>query len=250
MDAKLPECYQLKSGACTYCNPRKQKCSLTPVNPETGKPDRRKGAAQLQESNVEGTKGGIGKGKQRADDVPDTGTPEESGPIPSPLAGLSGLGSLTLESGASSASATGNTPSDSPAALSQPSPIEAPSSTLPPAPRARRSSRRSAGMSSFKLPVTAPTHHFAVAGFVAGRPSTSRLLTAPDRRASHPRSDASLASNDGSNLDRISALEKKQDELEVRQAELERKQEQLATKQDSLEDFVKEVVRRLTNTRE
>jgi hypothetical protein len=51
-------------------------------------------------------------------------------------------------------------------------------------------------------------------------------------------------------LDRISALEKKQDELEVRQAELERKQEQLATKQDSLEDFVKEVVRRLTNTRE
>jgi hypothetical protein len=59
-----------------------------------------------------------------------------------------------------------------------------------------------------------------------------------------------LASNDGSNLDRISALEKKQDELEVRQAELERKQEQLATKQDSLEDFIKEVVRRLTNTRE
>lgn len=127
-----------------------------PRNPATGKTDRRNlSPTSIQEFRVNQTKelrAGAEKGKQRASD-PDTENPEDSPPVPSPLAGLSGLGSLTLESAGSS---VGNTPCDSPAALSQPSTTEGPSPALPPAPTARRTSRRKAGIYSFTLSVTLP----------------------------------------------------------------------------------------------
>jgi hypothetical protein len=141
-------CIALSSGACERCSSRKQRCSLMPLNPVTGKTDRRQiSAAEIQEYRINQTKELRGKGKQRAGD-PDAGNPEDSPlPSPSPLVGLSGLGSLTLESGGSSAA---NTPCDSPAALSQPSVTEGASTSLPPAPIARRSSRRKSGIwSSF-----------------------------------------------------------------------------------------------------
>jgi hypothetical protein len=59
----------------------------------------------------------VKKGKQRACDSPEVGKSESSGPAPSPLATLAGLGMLTLDSGGSSAA---NTPADSPATLPQP----------------------------------------------------------------------------------------------------------------------------------
>jgi hypothetical protein len=62
-------------------------------------------------------------------------------------------------------------------------------------------------------------------------PSTSQLLRAPHRQASHSPSDVSPASNDGSNSARIAALETRQDELEKRQ--------------DELEKYVHDVVRKL-----
>jgi hypothetical protein len=209
-----------------------------PVNPATGKTVRKLlSEAELTEFRIKQTKEAraeIEKGKQPAGDPPDAGTPEDSGLVPSPLAGLSALGSLTLESGGSSA---GNTPSDSPAVPSQPSAIEHPPEPLPPTPAGRRASKRRAGMSPFKLPATAPTQHSAaLPPFVVEVPSTSQHLTAPDRRASH-----SPASNDGSNSARIAALETKQTELEKRQSELERKHDELAK-------FVRDFVRRPTNT--
>jgi hypothetical protein len=72
--------------------------------------------------------------------------------------------------------------------------------------------------------MTAPTQHSA--GF-AVEEHASQLLQAPDRQASHSCSDASLASNDGSNSARISVLETRQDELERRQDEIERSQHDL-----------------------
>ena len=96
------------------------------------------------------------KGKQRALDSPDAGEPEDSGLDPLPSAVLSALGSLTLESGGSSSV---NTPSNSPAILSQPS-LPKPSAPLPPtAPKTSGShaSKRGTGTSSLKPPVTAPT---------------------------------------------------------------------------------------------
>ena len=109
------------------------------MHPRTGKLDRRKGAVDLQQAWVREEKGlvvDIGKGKDRANDAPDnTGMHEESALVlvPSPLTGLSALGSLMLDSGSGASSAPGNTPSDSPATLSRPLAIEAPPPTLPPA---------------------------------------------------------------------------------------------------------------------
>src|SRR5712691_238954 len=141
------KCITLSSGACQRCSSRKQKCNLMPLNPTTGKTDCRSlSAAELREFRIKQTNNSraeIEKGKQRAGDLPDAGNPEDSGPVPSPSAGLSALGLLTLESGGSSA---GNTPSDSPAVPSRPSVMERPPQALPSAPTARRTSRRKAGI--------------------------------------------------------------------------------------------------------
>jgi len=106
---------------------------------------------QIEESCAE-----LKKGKQHALDSPDAGEPEDLGLDPSPSAALSALGSLMLES---SGSSSVNTPSNSPAILSQPS-LPKPSAPLPPT-AAKTSgscaSKCGTGMFSLKPPVTAPT---------------------------------------------------------------------------------------------
>ena len=88
-------------------------------------------------------------------------------------------------------------------------------------------------MSSFKLSVISSTQHSAV--IVVEMPSSSQLRNSPNPHASQSRSDLSLGSNDRSNLARIVALEMRQERLEMRQ--------------DKLENFIKDIVQRLTNAR-
>jgi hypothetical protein len=67
--------------------------------------------------------------------------------------------------------------------------------------------------------VTAPTQHLA--GFVVEVPATSQLLTAATRKVSRSISDASPASDDGSNAVRFAELERKQAKLEKRVSSVE-----------------------------
>lgn len=102
-----------------------------PQNPSTGKTDRRALSdaeiLQYRRKQVE---------KSQA---PDAGESEGSGLSPSPLATLSGLGRLTLDSGSSAA----DTPADSPAAgLSHPPLPERPAPPLPSVPKTRKASKR------------------------------------------------------------------------------------------------------------
>src|SRR5216684_3444455 len=90
----------------------------------------------------------VKKGKQSAHNSPDAGEPEGSGlaPLPSLLVPLAGLGTLTLDSGSSSAS---NTPVDSPAVSLQPALPEHPAPALS-APSTHNTSKSSAGKSPSK----------------------------------------------------------------------------------------------------
>jgi hypothetical protein len=190
-------------------------------NPGTGKTDRHnlpidsireyriKQTEELRtKPPAEKKRAGANKGKQRACGSPDAGEPEDSGLVPSPIAALSALQSLTLESGASSAVGS---PSNSPATLSQSSvpKVTAPS---PPAARPCRASKRTPSASSLNPPVTVPTQHLAVVTVEV--PSTSQFLKPARSQPSGPRSDTSPASNDGSNAARIAALERRMGELE------------------------------------
>ena len=65
----------------------------------------------------------------------------------------------------------------------------------------------------------APTQHLA--GFVVEVPATSQLLTAATRKVSCSISDASPASDDGSNAVRFAELERKQAKLEKRVSSVE-----------------------------
>src|SRR5258708_9059265 len=84
----------------------------------------------------------VKKGKQPARNSPNAGKPEGSGlaPLPSRLAPLAGLGTLTLDSGSSSAA---NTPADSPIVSLQPALLERPAPT-PSAPTTHNTSNSSA----------------------------------------------------------------------------------------------------------
>jgi len=153
-------CIALPKYVCWQCQTRKQKCSLIPLNLDTGRTDHHTlledhlwefRIKQMEESHAE-----LKKGKQHMLNSPDAGEPEDSGLDPLPSAVLSALGSLMLESGGSSSV---NTPSNSPAILSQPSLLK-PSALLPPtAPKTSGScaSKHGTGTSSLKPPVTAPT---------------------------------------------------------------------------------------------
>jgi len=151
---------------------------------------------------------GANKGKQRTCSSPDAGEPEDSGLVPSPIAVLSALQSLTLESGVSSAIAS---PSNSPATLSQSSvpKVTAPS---PPAACPCCVSKCTPSVSSLNPPVTIPTQHLAVVTVEV--PSTLQFLKPAHSQPSGPRSDTSPASNDGSNAARIAALERRMGKLE------------------------------------
>ena len=129
-----------------------------PLNPDTGRMDHYTlPEDHLWEFRIKQTEelhAELKKGKQRALDFPDAGEPEDLGLDPSPSAALSALGSLTLESGGSSSV---NTPSNSPAILSQPS-LPKPSAQLPPTASqtsGSHASKRGTGTSSLKPPVTA-----------------------------------------------------------------------------------------------
>src|SRR5258708_2396496 len=109
-------CKVLPSGPCKQCKSKKVGCSLMPQNPATGKTDRHAMTeSKLQEYRCNLVK----KGKQPARNSPDAGEPEGSGlaPLPSLLVPLAGLGTLTLDSGPSSAA---NTPAVNPAPSLQP----------------------------------------------------------------------------------------------------------------------------------
>ena len=116
-----------------------------PVNPETGKTDRRAHSpSQLREFRLkqaeapappqaEAPPKSVKKGKKRAKNSPGAEEKEGSGLSPSPLAALANLESLMLHSGGSSAA---NSPSDGPAASHQaPSPgVSAPAPSSDPKP--------------------------------------------------------------------------------------------------------------------
>ena len=121
-----------------------------PLNPKTGKTDRRLlSEAELLEFRLKQAKESraqVKKGKQRARNSPEAeaGDSEGSGPAPSPLQTLAGLGTLTLDSTGSSVA---NTPADSPSILPQ-LPLPEHSALAPPSgPRARYTAKSSAGRS-------------------------------------------------------------------------------------------------------
>jgi hypothetical protein len=89
-----------------------------PRNPSARKTDRRvlpqEDILEFRIRQMEETQTAVKKGKRRARDLPGPGESDGSRLSPSPLATLSGLGGLTLDSGGSSAAGT---PADSPATL-------------------------------------------------------------------------------------------------------------------------------------
>jgi hypothetical protein len=187
-----------------------------PLNPLTRKTDRHQLTEEelrdFRERQVAGSSLAEAKrGKLPARGSPDGGKSE----APSPLATLAGLGALTLDSGRSSAA---DTPANSPCALSQPpllperpSPVEP---APPSAPKTHGASKPkpSAGKSASKPPLAALTQHST--GVTVEAPGTSNLLTPVQWQVARSRSDASPASDDGSNTARIAALEKRQDKVE------------------------------------
>jgi hypothetical protein len=201
-----------------------------PHNPETGKTDRRaRSKAELLEfrlKQAEQPASEVKRGKRRAQDSPDACESEGSGP--SPLEPLASLRGLTLDSGGSSPA---NTPAVSPTTALPENPAP------PPAPKARKALKRSAGKPLFKPPAAALTHHpKKKTGFTAEAPATSQLAEAPatsrllkpgHRQASRSRSDPSPVSDDGSNGARIAALETRQDEVEKKLRELDLRVKQL-----------------------
>jgi hypothetical protein len=174
-----------------------------PQNPSTGKTDRcTLSEAELLEfrlKQAEGSRTEVKKGKQRAQDSPES--VEEDTFVPSPSAFLVGLGTLTLDSGSSHV----NTPDDSPTIVSQPPLPEHPVPPPPPAPKTRAAPRTSKRKSVYKPPAAAPTQHSAGA---------SQLLKPAHWQASRSSGDVSPESdNVRSNEARISALESRVDEL-------------------------------------
>src|SRR5258707_14609677 len=138
-------CEVLPSSPCKWCKSKKGGGSLMPQNPATGKTDQHvMTESELREYHCNLVK----KGKQPACNSPDAGKPEGSGLAPSPslLAPLAALGTLTLDSGSSSAA---NTPVDSPAVSLQPALPKRPA-PAPSAPSTRNTSKSSAGKSPSK----------------------------------------------------------------------------------------------------
>jgi len=154
-------CTALPGYACEQCQCKKNKCSLMPLNPGTGKTDHRALEQEsLQDFRIRQTEelchAGIKQGKQCARSSPGAHKPEDSGVVSSPLATLAAFGSLALESSGSSAV---DTPSNNPATLPESSllKVAAPSPPTAPAACPRRATKRPQGASSLDPSVTAPT---------------------------------------------------------------------------------------------
>jgi hypothetical protein len=205
-------CIVVPNGPCKRCKSKKQGCSLMPQNPSTGKTDRRALSKteilEFRRKQTEQQRAEVKRGKRRARGSPDAGESEGSGLLPSPLATLANLGSLTLDSGGSSAA---NSPADSPATIAQPPLLERPAPAPPSAPKTHDASKPS-GRSQSRLPAAVPAHHSA--GVTAEAPGTSQQLRPALRQVSHSRGDASPASDDGGSSARIARLESRLDEVE------------------------------------
>ncbi|KAN0121379.1 hypothetical protein V8E52_003275 [Russula decolorans] len=170
-------CKVVPNSPCKRCKKQKQGCSLMPRNPSTRKTDRcvlpQEDILEFRIRQMEEMQTAVKKGKRRAHDSPGPGKSDSSWLSPSPLATLSGLGGLTLDSGGSSAAGT---PADSPATLlPQPTLPEHPAPAPPSAPKTRHSSSfKHPGKSASVPPMAAPAQHST--DVTAEVPSTSQLL--------------------------------------------------------------------------
>lgn len=182
-----------------------------PQNPSTGKTIRHAMSRaeileyRLKQTDEPSAPSAVKRGKRRARNSPDAGESEGSGLAPSPLATLSGLGGLTLDSGGSSAA---DTPADSPSTLAHQPTLAAP--TPASAPKTHGGSKRS-GMSVLCPPTAAPAKNSA--DVTAEVPSTSQLLKPTPRQASSSRGDTSPGSDAGAAA-RLDRLESRLDRVE------------------------------------
>ena len=116
-------CVVRPSGSCKRCGDKKQGCSLVPTNKSMGKVDCRNiSSEELHKFRLDqarerrnAARSGVKKGKRRALDSSDPCESEGSALAPSPLAELTALGKLALDSAPSST----HSPSHSPATLPQ-----------------------------------------------------------------------------------------------------------------------------------
>lgn len=206
------DCNAPSIGPCERCKLKKIRCNLMPVNPNTGKTDRRalgqtehlehrRNLKQVEKAAVK-----VKKGKKRAPDSPGEREPEASGSASSPFTQLAALGSLTLDSGGSSSA---NTPADSPASVTQAplpeGPVPAPAKT----PTASKTSKRSTTNTTPKA--AAPARRSS--NFVVEVPRAPKLLN-PTPKASRSSDNASSVSDSGSNAARITALESRMGTIE------------------------------------
>ena len=197
-----------------------------PQNPKTGKTDHRALSEAkllkfcLKQAKESGTQ--VKKGKRCVCDSPEADGSEGSGPAPSPLATLAGLGTLALDSSGSSAA---NTPADSPATFPQPPLLEHPAPAPPLAPKTHHSSKSSAGRSTSKPSLSALTQYLT--GVMLEVPGTSKLLISAHWQVTHSYSNALSASDDGSNIARIAALKNRQEELEKQMHDFDHRLKQL-----------------------
>jgi hypothetical protein len=123
-----------------------------PLNPKTGKTDRRTlSASELLEFRVkqaEEQRTEVQRGKQRASGFADAAESDGSAPNPSPLDQISAMNRLTLDSGGSSAA---NTPADSPHGDPQPLlPVD--EEPAPPSASKARKARKAPKPSQSKCP--------------------------------------------------------------------------------------------------
>ena len=151
-------------GSCQRCGVRKQACSLNPPNAATGRPIRRQLTDEeileyrLNEAKTrkeEAKREAVKKGKKAVVIRNSPDPPESEGSRPSPAVTMALLGKLVLDSGASSAGTTANTPADSPAALPPPPFPEGNTAAPPSEPQPGISQPRSSDSSSMAARMTA-----------------------------------------------------------------------------------------------
>jgi hypothetical protein len=181
-----------------------------PHHPETGKLIRRRFTeAELLDFRLEQLESPseVKRGKQKARNSPDDGGQGEL--VPSPLASISALGDLTLDSGGSSAA---NTPADSPSTLPRPPFSENPVQAQEKASKTHGAPKHSPGKPASRPTSAALAQHST--GVAFEEPTASPQLLKPALRQLSRSHSTSPASDDGSNAVRISALENRQNEIE------------------------------------
>ena len=208
-------------GSCSYCNSKKLKCSLMPVNPETGKADHH----AMTEANIhnfclsqvkvmhKARHAAVKRGKRPVPESPNADDQGGSASAASPHAQLMDLERLLLGGGKPSPA---RSPADSLATLPRPLLEDA-------APKPCKYSKPSPSKSTSTSPSAAPTQRST--GPTVEAPSALQFLNPAHLHASH--SPSSVSPSNSTILRqaaRIDMLEAKQRELEQRVGELEEKQ--------------------------